>query len=226
MKGTNRRQGFRGIVYVSLSTAVPQQFQSHAREIYTDYGERVTVTRVSRVGQHVCGHAGILLSKVNEILQSQDTHPAKVRLGIVPLEADLLPLLGHPRIQGLVRHQQAPQLQQLLLVLRIIRAVRRLPELLALHAELTVAPDQLHALAERLGKVWMRHGIDLLGHQHGPDGILENLALRFRRYAAMVGVVVQVSHESPDARVARSPEVLLDGEGARRAGRLAVADPL
>lgn len=178
------------------------------------------------MGQYVRGHARILLSKINEILQSQDSHPTKICLGIVPLEADLLPLLGHPRVQGLVRHQQAPQFQQLLLVVRIIRAVRHLSELLALHAELTVAPDQFHAFAERLGKVRMCRGIDLLGHQHSSDGILEDLALRFRRYPAVVGDVVQVRDEGPDVRVARLPEGLLDGGSARRTGLLSVADPL
>lgn len=217
MKGTNRRQGLRGIVYVSLGAAVPQQFQCHAREIYADYRKRVSIAWVMRVRLYMRGRAGVLLSKVDEILQPQDPHAAEVGLGIVPLEADLLPLLGHPRFQRLVRHQQAPEFQQLLLVVRIIRAVRHPPELLALDAELAVAPDQLHALAEGLGEVRMRRGVDPLGHQHGPDGVLEDLALRSRRDPAPVGDVVQVRDEGADARVARLPEGLLDGGGARRA---------
>lgn len=72
----------------------------------------------------------------------------------------------------------------------------------------------------------MRRGIDLFGHQHSPDGILQNLTFRFRRYPTVIGDVVQVRDEDPNIRVARLPEGLLDGESARRSGRLSVADPL
>lgn len=111
-------------------------------------------------------------------------------------------------------------------MIRIVRAVRRLPELLALDAQLTITPDQFHALAEGLGEGRMRRGIDPLGHQHSLDSVLQDLALRPRCYPPLIGDVVQVRDKGPDIRVTRLLQGLLDGERARRPGRLPVTDPL
>lgn len=179
-----------------------------------------------RVRQHVRRGLAVVRRERQQILQAQHPHPAKIRLRVVALESDILPLLGDPALERLPRHQLLPQIKQLAFVREIIRVVRRLPQLLHLRQELSIPPDLLHALSEVDHELEVDFRVDFFDECDGVDGPAGQVFQVGPREPLVVADVVQVAEQLLDLGGFRHGQGVFDGVGARGAAHLAVADPL
>ena len=81
-------------------------------------------------------------------MKAQYAHASEVRLGVHPLEPDVLPLFRLPRLQGHAGLEQGPQLEEAALVLEVLVVVADLAQGLDLAHQALVVPDLAQAPAQ------------------------------------------------------------------------------
>merc|ERR1712183_1237632 len=90
--------------------------------------------------KNVLGRRPKLLGKIYEVLQTKNSHPSEISFGILALETNILPLLGHPLQQWPVGLEQSPELEQLgfMTQVGVVKALGSQP--FNFYSELFVAP--------------------------------------------------------------------------------------
>lgn len=125
----------------------------------------------------------IELSEKQQLVQSEQSHSAKIRCRVVALKADFSPLIGFAIDELLVRLQKPPQADEFRLVLLVVLIEQFGAAFFHFVYELFVAFDLTHTRSQLLARIHQLVHFDV-----APNRFLQN---RFRRFGLVAGVPLE-----------------------------------